>query len=80
MCVCLLERTFRDGFTEKVMFEQRPAGGEGVALADSWGKSIPSRGNSQGPGLGALWRGCMGMVGYKGGRNSFYLEGPGSAP
>ena len=46
MCVCCpLERVFKDGFIERVMFEQRPAGGEG--LENLWRRGISSKGNSR---------------------------------
>lgn len=33
----------REGFTEKVIFEQKPEGREIANLADVWAKSLPGR-------------------------------------
>lgn len=37
----------KEGFTEKVASEQRPAAGEEVTQVAFWGRSLPVRGNSQ---------------------------------
>ena len=42
--IALLTRTLREGFQEKVAFEQRPEGGEGVCCEVSWGVGIRREG------------------------------------
>lgn len=38
----------REDLSEEVASELRPAGGEGASCADTWGLSIPERGNRRG--------------------------------
>ena len=46
-----INKVSKEGLIEKVTFEQRRQGGEGLSQMDLWGKSIPARGISQGDGL-----------------------------
>lgn len=47
----LINKVSKEGLIEKVTFEQRRQGGEGLSQMALWGKSIPARGISQGNGL-----------------------------
>ena len=52
----LYKRMVKEGFIEKVTFEQRSERSEGVSPADIWRKRIPGRGTS----LVAQWlRVCL---------------------
>lgn len=41
--VLIIHRRVREGFTLKVMFEQKPEGRERASPADVWAKSLPGR-------------------------------------
>lgn len=46
-----INKVSKEGLIEKVTFEQRRQGGEGLSQMALWGKRIPARGISQGNGL-----------------------------
>ena len=54
---CNLNRVVREGLSEEVTFEQRLEGDEEGRHADTWGKSLSGKGNSQCRGLevGGAW-------------------------
>lgn len=43
----LLHSFDREGFSDKVIFEQRPQGSSGASYVCIWKKRAPSRGNSK---------------------------------